>query len=113
MPALSLLSLVVGLFGCAENPVFNKIREVEVRQIGPEGLVEKTFEGPEADRIRQCLYKSKEIDGDEGKQLLQSTYLLQVKDNYGERSFELYTESNMKGNKGKYYTNDCIYGLVR
>ena len=56
---------------------------------------------------------SSQIDEDEGKELLQSTYLIQVKDSAGERSFELYTASNLKGNKGKYYSNDCIYALVQ
>lgn len=109
--AISLL--LAGTLGCGEQKTFNGISDVQVRQISAEGLQERTFEGEELNRLKNCLYKSQEIAKDEGKQLLQSTYLIQVIDRNGERSFELYTESNMKGNKGKYYRNNCVYELVR
>ena len=105
--------LLAGTLGCAEDKAFNGISDVQVRQISAEGLQERTFVGEDLNRLKNCLYKSDVIPQDEGKQLLQSTYLIQVTDRNGERSFELYTESNMKGNKGKYYRNNCVYGLVR
>lgn len=112
-PIIAVSLLLGSLLGCGEQKAFNGITSVQVRQIGSEGLQEQYYEGEELNRLTACLYKSEEIPKDEGKQLLQSTYLIQVKDKNGERSFELYTESNMKGNKGKYYKNTCIYGLVR
>lgn len=112
--AIATVTLLLGsTLGCGDQKTFNGINSVQVRKISAEGLEEMYYEGEELKRLTNCLYKSKEIPEDQGKQLLQSTYLIQVKDRNGERSFELYTESNMKGNKGKYYMNDCIYGLVR
>lgn len=110
---VALLAVFTVQFGCGNDEVFNGINSVKVQQIGPNGLEQKFFEGPEEVKLKNCLNTSSEIDEDEGKELLQSTYLIQVKDSSGERSFELYTASNLKGNKGKYYKNDCIYALVR
>ena len=116
MRLLSFAALLVGhvaLVGCGSDQVFTSINSVKVQRIGPNGLEEKFFEGQDAVKLKNCLYKSAEIPEDEGKELLQATFLIQVKDNAGERSFELYTASNLKGNKGKYYSNDCIYALVQ
>ena len=38
--------------------------------------------------------------------------LLEIKDNRGIRNFELYTDVNLKGNKGKYYENRCILKII-
>jgi hypothetical protein len=47
------------------------------------------------------------------EELLGSIFILEVKDRLGDRMFELYSARHMKGNKGKYYRNDCIYELLQ
>ncbi len=62
----------------------------------------------------KCLKTTTEIsEGQTMRELLTTTYLLEISDNRGDRSFELYTRHNMKGNKGKYYVNKCAYDLIQ
>lgn len=114
---VTLTALAIGLSSltaCGGGPVFARINEVKVRHIGPSGLTETTLEQAEHQAMVKCLKQTKEIDEGQAKRdLLQTTYLLEISDNRGDRSFELYTRHNMKGNKGKYYVNKCAYDIIQ
>ena len=113
--SLSVLTLAfTGLFGCDSGAPFNSINSVSVRHIGPAGLVDKKLTEEQVAAVTDCLYTSKEVpEAETRRDLLSTTYLIQVADSAGDRSFELYTKDNIKGNKGKYYYNACIFELVK
>lgn len=111
------LALAMGgtavLTACASGPVFNNIQQVKVRHIGTGGLVEKSLDANEEKALKKCLYNTREINEAQAlRDLLQTTYLLEISDSKGDRSFELYTMQNLKGNKGKYYNNRCVYAII-
>lgn len=109
-----LAGLLGGLFACTTAPPFNGIASVKIRHIGPAGLTETTLNKLKERELMDCLYKTAEIKENQAKvDLLQTTYLLEVRDNLGDRSFEIYTTENMKGNKGKYFINRCVYPIIR
>lgn len=115
--SFALLTLATGglaaLTACASGPVFSGIHEVKVRHIGTGGLVQKSLTPDEAKRLTACLYNTREIAEEQAlRDLLQTTYLLEISDSKGDRSFELYTMENLKGNKGKYYHNRCVYTII-
>ena len=115
--SLAILTLaaggLAGLMACDSGPTFNGIQQVKVRHIGTGGLVEKTLTQDEEKRLKKCLYNTREISESQAlRDLLQTTYLLEISDSKGDRSFELYTMENLKGNKGKYYNNRCVYAII-
>ena len=112
--ALPLLSGLLGLGGCLPTgPTFNNITGITVQKVTADGLVNDELTDTKLQQTAQCLYQTQEVaEAGTEDMLLQETYLIQVKDNAGIRSFELYTRSNLKGNKGRYYTNRCIHKLV-
>lgn len=117
MRVLSTISLLAAglavLTACGEPPPFAGITSVKVRHIGESGLKETVFEGKKQQAIQACLYSSVEVPEEATlRDLLQTTYLIEVSDSNGDRSFELYTQKNLKGNKGRYYVNDCIYKMI-
>ncbi len=117
MRAPMMLFLLAGslltLGACAKEGPFNKIRSVKVRHIGSNGLQDKVFTDEEMRQLVQCLYTSREVEEAQTlRELLQTTYLIEVSDALGDRSFELYTAENLKGNKGKYYVNTCIHKII-
>ena len=111
--------LVLGLsslFGCEKPPIYLEISRVVVHQeSGASGTKKIELRGEKLDRAMQCLYSTQEIEqGEANAELLQSDIVvLQVVDRIGDRMFELYTTENFKGNKGKYYRNRCIYGIIQ
>jgi hypothetical protein len=112
-----MLCALVLLGGCQvgdEPPLFDGITKVEVVKVGSGGLTRKEV-GPDLlGKVNGCLQRStKEITSDKASEdLLASTYLIEINDAHGARSFELYTPTNLKGNRGKYYENKCIFDLV-
>ena len=109
-----LVSLVTTLWGCTPPPVYNGITEVIVHTQTAGGTNKEELAGDKLARAKRCLYGTEEIDQVQSKQeLLQAVILMQVKDRLGDRMFEFYTTENFKGNKGKYYRNNCIYGIIR
>lgn len=112
------LFLVLGLsslVGCEKPPIYNEISKVIVHsQTGASGTQKTELRGEKFDQAVQCLYRTQEITAEDAKQeLLQAIVVLQVVDRIGDRMFELYTTENFKGNKGKYYKNDCIYHVIQ
>ncbi|MEZ4238316.1 MAG: hypothetical protein R3F59_19620 [Myxococcota bacterium] len=100
--------------GCTSAPVFNQITDVTVQTQGPGGIARQALEGEKLERATRCLYRTEEIRNEESKKdPLQEILLIQVKDRYADRVFEFYTDENMKGNKGKYYRNGCIFQIIK
>ena len=118
MRVLTSISMLAGALllstACSPGAPFTNIKTVTVRHIGKGGLQSKIFSPPKMQELVQCLYTTTEITEEQTKEeLLQTTYLIEVTDNLGDRSFELYTTENLKGNKGKYYVNHCIHKLIQ
>jgi hypothetical protein len=100
--------------GCTSPPVFTQITEVVVKTQGPGGTSSEPLTGERLDRARHCLYATEEIKKEDSKkEPLQEILLLQVKDRFADRVFEFYTNENLKGNKGKYYRNRCMFGIIK
>ena len=107
------LSLTTACLG--EGPLFQGINGVTVQQVSPDGLKRRDLEQTGLVEATNCLYKSQEVNREATleRQLLQTTYLLIIKDRTGDHNFELFTDQHMTGNKGRYYQNKCILDIVR
>jgi hypothetical protein len=100
--------------GCTAPPVFNTISTVTVSVQTPGGTSRQVLEGERLENARQCLSETEEIPFDQAKtEMIQDILLIQVKDRYGDRVFEFFTDENFKGNKGKYYRNRCMYRIIK
>ncbi len=110
-------ALAVMLFATAcqpTGPVFRDVTKTTVKHIGSRGLTERTFSSREGLAVAECLATTKQIDAEpQDLELLPTTYLIEVHDREGVRSFELYTKTHLKGNKGKYFTNNCLFGHIQ
>ncbi len=115
--ALNVVHLVVAgqLAGCTKPPVYDGITTIIVHEQTLQGTARTELSGDKLLEATSCLYKTVEVqvEQSESEDLLQAMILLQVKDRHGDRMFEIFTDSNFKGNKGKYYRNDCILDIVR
>jgi len=101
------------LFGCTEAPVYQNITGVTIHTQTAAGTSRKALEGKKLKAAVNCLYSTQNIQESEASdELLGSIYILEVKDQFGDRMFELYTNENLKGNKGRFYRNSCIYGVL-
>ncbi len=102
------------LFGCTEAPVYKNITGVTIHTQTAAGTSRRPVEGKKLTDAARCLYGTENIDESEASdELLGSIYILEVKDQFGDRMFELFTNENLKGNKGRYYRNTCIYGILQ
>jgi hypothetical protein len=109
-----LVSLLTSLWGCTPPPVYNQITKIIIHTQTAGGTNKKELTGDALDRAAKCMYQTEEIgQAASNPDLLQAVILLQVEDRNGDRMFEFYTNENFKGNKGKYYRNNCIYGIIR
>jgi hypothetical protein len=109
-----LVASLASVVGCTASPVYNTIGGVIVHSQSPGGTSKDELVGERLENARNCLYTTEEIENSEAKQeLLQEILLVQVKDRYGDRMFEFYTDENFKGNKGKYYRNRCLYKIIK
>lgn len=109
LPTILLMAI-----GCIEGPPFTEIQDISIRHIGANGLVKRDLDAKELSRAQACLIqKTREIKPEAALQeLLPTTYLIEVTEKTEIRSFELYTQQNLKGNKGRYYHNPCIYAFA-
>lgn len=110
-----LLTLGLLLTGCQQGPTFLNIESVKVQRVGSDGLHGVELSITEQRKLVECLYGTREVNpaNAEDEILLQDVYLVEIKDKAGIRSFELYTANHLKGNKGKYYRNGCLYPLIK
>lgn len=115
MAAPFLLSLFALFGGCTKPPVYSGITQVVLHHQTAQGTARTALEGEHLARAVQCLDRTTEVSFDEEstEEPLQAIYLLQVVDRNGDRMFELLTDTTFKGNKGKYYRNNCILPIVR
>src|SRR5690606_21735674 len=102
------------LMACNSGPTFSGIQSVKVTRVGGDGLQTIELDATHMRRAIDCLYSTQEVNSSDadGTMLLQDVYLLEVQDAAGIRSFELYTSRHLKGNKGKYYRNSCVYDVI-
>jgi hypothetical protein len=112
---MGFLLALVGCIGCfGSAPVFLGISEISLVQQGSRGTEKKLLEGDALAEATDCLMSSQEIPQSQlSSELLPEIILLSVKDRLGDRMFELTTNENFSGNKGKYYYNACIYRIVK
>jgi hypothetical protein len=102
------------LTACGTSATYQDITGVTIHHQTSGGTSKDVLTGDELAAATQCLYSTRAIDQAEASQdLLATIYLVEVKDRLGDRMFELYTNRNMKGNKGKYYENRCIYKIIQ
>jgi hypothetical protein len=109
-----MVPVLVAWLGCTTSPTYNSISTVIVHSQTPGGTSKDELSGERLEKAKNCLYQTQEIDNSESKpELLQEILLIQVKDRYGDRMFEFYTDENFKGNKGKYYRSSCMYKIIK
>lgn len=103
------------LASCQAGPTFAEIQSLKVTRVGSDGLHNVSLTATGQRQAIDCLYQTSEVPAEdaEGEILLQDVYLVEIRDAAGIRSFELYTGNHLKGNKGKYYRNGCIYGIIK
>ncbi len=102
------------LLGCS-GPLFDNIQGIEVQVVSPNGLRRSNLAGPELAAAIDCLTTQTTdvgVEATEKRQLLQTTYLLLIRDNAGIRNFEMLTDYHLKGNKERYYENKCVHEIV-
>ncbi len=108
------LALFSSLVGCTQPPVYSAISTVTVHTQDSHGTRQVNLTGDKLNAAKRCLTSTVEIpQEDSDPEVLQNIIMLQVKDRIGDRMFELYTDENFKGNKGKYYRNTCIFRIIR
>ncbi len=105
--------LLAATFGCngGDAAVFSSVNEISVRHISASGLTQTTLTGSDRSEAIRCLYTTSEVASDQGRELLQSTYLIEVSDSHGDRSFELYTAA-MSGTRGLRKVDRELIALV-
>ena len=102
------------LLACGEAPTYQGISAVTVRRQTAQGTSKKELQGRDLDTIVGCLYQTEPVAQPEDlDDLLGSIVIVEVQDRVGDRMFELYSAQYMKGNKGKYYRNTCLYPLLQ
>ena len=108
--------LLMTLLGCETAPLFDNIQGIEVQVVSPNGLKRTSLDNTALVQGTDCLAnQTGQVDraATEKRQLLQTTYLLLIRDNSGIRNFEMITDQHMKGNKERYYRNACIHGILK
>ncbi len=97
------------------NPTFVNVTAVQIQRISQDGLTKSAIDGRQGlQEVAKCLYDVEEVSEEQTstRPLKQSTFLLDITDAYGIRSFELFTDIHMKGNRGEYYESDCLWRIV-
>ncbi|MBA2320906.1 MAG: hypothetical protein H0V89_07115 [Deltaproteobacteria bacterium] len=107
-------ALVLTGCGSTEPPLFEGITQVVILPVGSGGLKRTEVVGGDLSKVTSCLMRgTNEISAEKAsEELLAVVYLVEINDKRGARAFELYTDKNLKGNRGKYYENKCIYELI-
>jgi hypothetical protein len=111
---ISLTFLVTALSGCVQQPLFSAIDAVTVQHVSANGLHKTELQQTGLKLTGRCLQTAVEVnlEATQSRQLLQTTYLLIIKDDIGQRNFEMLTDHHIKGNKGKYYETACLLPLI-
>jgi hypothetical protein len=106
---------VWSLQGCAVQPVFQGITEITLNTQTSTGTHKIVLKDDRLKEAVECLEgKTTEIKPEaQSQDVLQEILLMGVKDKGGDRVFELTTSTNFSGNKGKFYSNDCIYRSLK
>jgi len=111
---LVLATALALLTGCTEAATYQGISGITVHHQTAGGTSKKDLRGRQLEEASACLYTTRTVSQEEASdQFLGQVYLIQVKDRLGDRMFEMYTDRNFKGNKGKYYENRCIYRIIQ
>lgn len=107
--------IAIAWFACGfSGPVFQDITEVRVRYQDADGLVERVLTAAQLDKAKRCLDKIARSDAASADAAaLPSSWLIEVTDGRGLRSFEMYTEHDLKGRDENFYRSDCMYELVQ
>lgn len=107
-----LLSL---LLACGEGPLFTDIQGIEVQVVSPNGLKRTHLDQTGLKVGIDCLNTTSQVTqaDTEKRQLLQTAYLILVRDANGVRNFEMITDQHLKGNKERYYQNLCIHEILK
>lgn len=103
------------MLGCSVAPVYQDISAVTIHTQTSAGTARRELSGKKLEAAARCLYSTTvtERTDESEEDLLGSIFILEVKDRLGDRMFELYATEYMKGNKGKFYRNDCIYEILQ
>lgn len=111
--AFTLLVIVLSLT-MDEEPVFKKIDDVSVHYLSNKGLTQKMLSAVQKASIIDCLLTNTQSleKAQLEKELLPSTYLLEVRNGDGSNSLELISRNNLTDNRGYYY-NECIHSLIQ
>ena len=92
----------------------DQARGLAVRQVTEHGLKSLDITREQRDMMTRCMRSTQEVGaGPSSPDPLYEPYLIEVQMPSGSMTFELYTPSHLKGNKGKNYRNGCMYDLLR
>ena len=107
------LVVVIVASNLQEEPVFEKIDTLTIHFLSNRGLTQKPIAPPEQRDMIRCLENNtRRLEkADLEKELLPSTYLIELHNGSGRNSIELISRNNLADNRG-YYFNDCIHALI-
>lgn len=104
------------LLGCVaqSGPSLEQARGLTVRQVTEHGLKSLDITREQRDSMIRCMRSTRQASAaPTSPDALYEPYLVEVQMPGGSMTFELYTPSDLKGNKGKHYRNGCLYDLLR
>jgi len=104
------------LLGCVTQSglPLEQAQGLTVRQVTEHGLRSLDITRQQRDSMTRCVRATRAASaGPSSPDVLYEPYLLEVQLPTGGLTFELYTPSDLKGNKGKHYRNGCMYDLLR
>jgi len=98
-------------FVCDDDTPF----KVTWQQIGEVGLVKlRVTDTHQLNLFKACLCGTVEVEepNPQAAPLLQTTFLVDIKHGGGIQSYELFAETYLKGNKGRYFRSSCLHDLI-
>ena len=102
--------------GCVvqSGPSLEQARGLTIRQVTEHGLKSLDITRQQRDTMTRCMRTTQEVgSGPSVPDPLYEPYLIEVQVPSGGMTFEMYTPTHLKGNKGKHYQNGCMYDLLR
>ena len=108
------VALPCALASCWAGAVFSSIESTKVHYLSTQGLVERKMTLSRQRDVITCLTGQtfRILEEQREEELLPTSYLIEVVERSGSRSFELLSRNNLADKSG-YYENRCIYELVR
>ena len=95
------------------GPTFQEITEVRIRNQDQHGLAERVLTAEQLERAKTCLGTIQVSSADKvDEQLLRASLLIEITDARGLRSFEMFSEHDLKGRDDRYYRSNCLHALV-